>query len=152
MIPGLKINIDMINIPIWAKAMFAAVIAFFMPIVPAMILVGIFILADTVTGIWAAVKRGEEITSRKMSSIITKAFLYQGALLLAYGLDVVLLGGSGIFIAVEYIMSKLLMLAIIFIEVKSIDENIVKISGTSLLKSVKDVFTRAVKVKNDLGQ
>jgi hypothetical protein len=152
MIIPLKLNTSMITTPLWVKAFLISSVAFFIPVVPAIILVTTFVIVDTITGIWAAVKSGEEITSRKMSHVISKLIIYQLAMLLAYGLDVVLLGGGGIFVDVNYIMTKIIAAAIIFIEVKSIDENAVKITGRSMIASLKEVFTRAVKAKNDLGQ
>ncbi len=136
---------------VWAKALLISALTFFSPIVPMIILVGCFIIADTVTGIWKAIKLGEEITSNKLSNVISKSLLYQGALLLAFGLDMVLLGGGGIIIATDYILSKVLLTAITFIEVKSIDENFEVITGTSLLSHVKQIVTRSIKFKNENG-
>ena len=137
------------DILIWGKALLLSVIVFFTPIIPMMVLVGCFIAADTITGVWGALKQGEKITSNKLSNLISKSFLYQGALMLAFGLDVVLLGGGGIIIATDYILSKILLTAITFIEIKSIDENFEIITGTSLLSHLKQVVTRSLKLKNE---
>jgi hypothetical protein len=141
----------MIDLPIWAKAFLLASVAFFMPLVPAIILTGAFVAADTATGIWAAVKRGEVITSRKMSQVITKTFVYQGALLLAFGIDVVLLGGGGMFVAIDHVISKLVMMTVVFIETVSIDENITSITGKSMIAAAKQAIGRAAKLREDLG-
>jgi len=52
-------------------------LAFFLPISGILIMIGILIAIDTFTGIWKANKLEEKITSRKLSSIISKLALYE---------------------------------------------------------------------------
>jgi len=76
----------------YLKSFLVSLLSFFIPVVPLLLLVGGFILFDTILGIWAAKKRGEKITSRKLGNIIPKMILYQMAVLSAFVLDVWLLG------------------------------------------------------------
>ncbi len=62
-------------------------IAFFTPITPLLIGVGLFTIFDTFTGIWASVKRGNRIHSRAMARTITKMILYSTAIILAHLLE-----------------------------------------------------------------
>ena len=58
-------------------------IAFFSPISAMLIGTGFFIIADTFTGIWAALKRGDKIHSRSMARTVTKMIMYSLAVILA---------------------------------------------------------------------
>ena len=51
--------------------------AFFIPISGILLMIGVLIAIDTFTGIWKANKLEEKITSRKLSSIISKLALYE---------------------------------------------------------------------------
>lgn len=61
----------------WFYAMVIAALAQLAPIVPLMATVGLLIFVDTTFGIWAAIKRNEQITSKGLSRLIAKMFVYQ---------------------------------------------------------------------------
>jgi phage-related holin len=100
--------------------------SYFTPAFPLMLAIGFFLIMDFITGIIAAKKRGEAITSKKMRPTITKGIGYMIAILVAHVFQQNFLKD----IEVLKIVSGL----IAFIEVKSLDENFRDITGKSLFK------------------
>lgn len=64
------------------------------PIKPVMITVGVLIVSDLITGIWAAHKRGEPITSAALGRTISKMVVYQTAVITGFLLQRYLLGDA----------------------------------------------------------
>lgn len=96
------------------------------PIKYLLVIVGIFIIMDTVLGIWAAKRQKIKITSSKLSAILSKMFVYQGIVILAYTLDTLILGGIvGLFIdSIPLLVTKIATLLILTNESFSIDEKV----------------------------
>jgi hypothetical protein len=133
------------------KPFIFALLSFFLPIVPLLLLVGLFILCDTILGIWAAKKRGERITSRKLGNIVPKMILYQAAVLVGYVLDVFLLSEFVNYIfSIDLLITKLIAMTLIFIETLSLNENIECISGKNLFASFKQMITRTANIKGQI--
>ena len=117
---------------------------FLSPVFPLILLVGFFIVCDTVFGMFTAYKLKKDITSRKLSRIIAKILIYTTSILLVYGLDKLVFAE---FIESEMLITKLGAGTLCFIELFSIDENIRKINKdkgimhyiTKLFDTVKDV-------------
>ncbi len=86
------------------------------PIKMVMITVGFLILADLITGIWAAHKRGEKISSAVMRRTISKMFAYQMSVVGGFLLETYILGGS-------IPVSKIVAGVIGMVEFKSVLEN-----------------------------
>jgi hypothetical protein len=64
------------------------------PIKPVMITVGILIVSDLITGIWAARKRGETITSAALGRTVSKMVVYQTAVVTGFLLQRYLLADA----------------------------------------------------------
>lgn len=64
-------------------------IAFFAPIIAMVGAVCVLTIFDTITGIWAALKRGDKIHSRAMGRTVTKMLLYSLVILLAHIMEIV---------------------------------------------------------------
>jgi len=136
---------------LYLKSFLVSLLSFFLPVVPLLLLVGGFILIDTILGIWAAKKRGEKITSRKLGNIIPKMILYQMAVLSAFVLDVWLLGEFiKLILSIDLLFTKLVAMTLVFIEILSINENFTFITGKNLFQSFKLMITRASSVKEDI--
>lgn len=76
-----------------------AILSFFAPIQTLIIWTSVFVIADLVTGILAAKKRGEELKSSKLKKTIDKIVWYTLAITLAYGLDVNVLSFAVLYLA-----------------------------------------------------
>ena len=104
--------------------------AFFAPIIVSMIAVGLLITLDTIFGIMAAKKKGEEITSKKFGRVITKTFVYQLLIISSHLIETYL------FTQVPFVQITLGYLAMT--EFLSLAESFFTITGKDLLSYIKD--------------
>jgi len=126
-------------------------LTFLTPIIPLLILVGIAIAADTIFGIIRAKKLKQKITSRKMSQIVSKMVLYQGAVILFYSIEHFILGDIiGLFTSIPLILTKLVTATLLSIELTSVSENVESAYGINLWKKFKEMVSRAKQVKEEL--
>lgn len=107
------------------KYLFLAAAGLLSPIKFLLVIVGVFILIDTVLGIWNAKKQQIAITSNRLASVLSKMFVYQGIVILAYAIDVSILGGIvAIFVSVPLLITKIATIMVLINEAYSIDEKI----------------------------
>ena len=107
------------------KYLFLAAASLLSPIKYLLIIVGVFIVIDTVLGIWNAKHQQIPITSNRLSSVLSKMFVYQGIVILAYAIDVTILGGIvAIFVSVPLLITKIATMMVLINEAYSIDEKI----------------------------
>jgi len=113
----------------WVKYTIAALLATLAPAKALLISVGFLILADLVTGIWAAVKRKEAIKSAALRRTISKMVIYNIAVISGFLVETYML---------DSIMpvSKIVASVIGLVELKSILENCNTILGGDLFKMV----------------
>lgn len=64
-----------------------------LPVRPVMVAVGVLVLADMVTGIWASLKEGKSITSGGLKKTVAKGLAYQMAIIVAFTMETWLLEG-----------------------------------------------------------
>lgn len=139
------------GIPVILKNFMLVLITFFLPIKGIILIVGLMIAADTVAGIYRSKKLGIDITSRKLSNVISKMVLYEGAVLLFFMIEKFILQDFvGMFTNMQFIITKLMAITLIAIELKSIDENYKAVSGVSIFSTFKKLITRAKEIKGDL--
>ena len=126
--------------------------AFFLPISGILFLIGFAIVVDTITGIWKAKKLGIPITSRKLSTIISKMMLYEVAVIGFYLIDFWILNDIILkFFSVPLMLTKILSLILVSIEVMSINENYKAVKGIDIWQGMKNLFARAKEIKTDLN-
>ena len=128
----------------------AIVSSFFLPISGILILIGVSVILDTLTGVWKSRKLGTPITSRKLSSVISKILLYEVTVMLFYLIDYYILNEIVLtFFSVELMTTKILALVLVSIEVISINENYKAVKNIDLWESLKNLFARAKEVTQD---
>jgi phage-related holin len=110
----------------YAMPVVAYFTSYFTPAFPMMMAIGFFIVMDFITGIMAASKRGEVISSKKMRPTIMKGVGYMAAILVAHVFQ------KNFLTDIEVL--KIVAGLIAFIEVKSLDENFRDITGKSLFR------------------
>lgn len=91
--------------------------------------VGLLIIADTITGMWAAKKRGEELTSRKGGRIFAKILIYPLVVIVAKAAETYLTP------AIPWMSVTSGIIAVV--EVKSIFENASDILGYDLWDRIR---------------
>lgn len=113
----------------WLNKVALASLAALAPIKMVMITVGVLIMADLVTGIWAALKRGEKVSSAAMRRTVSKMFIYQLAVICGFMLETYILDGI-------VPVAKIVAGVIGMVEFKSILENSNHIVGGDLFKII----------------
>ena len=134
----------------YSMQLIAIVSSFFMPISGILILIGLSVILDTLTGVWKSKKLKKPITSRKLSAVISKILLYEITVMLFYLIDYFILNDIILtFFSVELMTTKILALVLVSIEVISINENFKAVKGIDLWASLKNLFARAKEVTQD---
>ena len=95
----------------------------------------------------------KEITSRKLSAIISKLLLYELTVILFYLIDFYILNDIILtFFSVPLMLTKVLALVLASIEIMSINENYKVVKGIDLWQSAKLLFARAKEVKDNINK
>jgi hypothetical protein len=129
----------------------AVVGSFFLPISGILFLIGFAIFVDTLTGIWKSKKLGVPITSRKLSAIVSKLFLYEVAVIGFYLIDKFILNDIILtFFSVPLMLTKILSLVLCSIEVISISENYKAVKGIDIWSAFKNLLQRSKEIKGDI--
>jgi len=129
----------------------AVISAFFLPITGILFLIGFAILVDTLTGIWKAKKLKIKITSRALSAIVSKLFLYEVAVIGFYLIDKFILNDIILqFFSVPLMLTKILSLVLCSIEVISISENYKAVKGIDIWSAFKNLLQRSKEIKGDI--
>lgn len=126
---------------IYAKTMAyfsTGLLAFFMPITWAFIVVILFVTIDTITGVMAAGKKSvKQIQSKKLFKIVPKLIFYFLLIITAQGCT---------YIDEDIPFVKLAMFGVGFIEIKSIDENWEKIYKYSFINKILSAMKALSKI------
>lgn len=130
---------------IWTK-LIAVVLAFLAPIQAVLISITIFVIVDMITGMIAAHKRGETISSKKMRDSIGKMISYWLFILLAHLLDGMIEWDS--FMLSNEFMVNIASGLIGLTEFKSCIENLDSIAGTNFFKSIKKFLAQNKNTKD----
>ncbi len=107
------------------KSLGITVATLLMPIVPLLLLIGFAILLDTIFGIMAAKKHNKKIVSTKFSRIVSKSIVYMSLVLLAYGMDYILINDIFLnYFKINLLFTKIVGIGIVVVEFFSVDEKI----------------------------
>ncbi len=104
-------------------------LAVFAPIKTMLITAGVLVLFDLVTGIWASAKTGVPISSNRLGRTVTKIFVYQLAIICGFLTEKFLVSDALPF-------AKLAAGYVGLTELKSIYENLSRISGQDMLRGI----------------
>lgn len=144
-----KLIISKITLP----HIFVTLVSFFIPIKAIIILVGVMIFLDTILGVTASVKNKISITSKLLSSIVSKMILYQSAVILIYCIEYFILGDLILmFTSTPLFLTKVVATLLVGIEFLSITENINKAWGVNVWTKLKELLKRSKEVKSDVNE
>ena len=110
----------------------ALVAGIFFPAIEVLAFAGFMIFSDTVTGIWAALSRGEKLQSNRMKRVLAKLIIYPMAIVIASFSERLIPG-------IPFINGSAVLL--ITIEGKSILENATDILGFDFMGVIKAYVT-----------
>lgn len=114
-----------------SKALLVSILAVFAPIQALVIITGLLIAVDTLTGILSARKRGERISSAGLRRTVTKSLVYLTAVCMGFLVEHYMISDI---IPISKIVSGL----IACVELKSILENLDHLNGSSIFKKIID--------------
>lgn len=112
-----------------SKALLVSILAVFAPIQALVIITGLLIAVDTLTGILSAHKRGERISSAGLRRTVTKSLVYLTAVCMGFLVEHYMISDI---IPISKIVSGL----IACVELKSILENLDHLNGSSIFKKI----------------
>jgi hypothetical protein len=115
----------------YLKSLAIAILAVFAPIKAVIIVTGVLVIADLITGVIAAHKKGEQITSAGLRRTVTKTTVYLSAVCLGFLVEKYMIDSI-------LPISKLVSGIIGVVELKSLMENLNTIHGSDLFKSIID--------------
>jgi uncharacterized membrane protein len=110
------------------------IFSFFLPIKHFLIFTIFVVFADTVTGIIAAKKRGEKITSKGLYRTSQKVVVYFCGIMIFHGASVTFALPSQIVYSVSFLIA--------FTELYSVSENIKSITGVNIGTIILKFFKR----------
>ena len=114
---------------LFSKYFLVALVSFFSPILYAFILTTILVSADTITGVMKAGKESvKNISSKKMFAVCPKLSFYFLLIISAHSVQ--------IYVEPQIPFTKLALIGISWIELKSIDENFNAIFGFSFMDKI----------------
>jgi len=146
-----QISLLLISIQSELLTLISICFAFFLPISGILLMIGVLIIIDTMTGIWKAKKLKEKITSRKLSSIISKLALYEVTVIMFFLIDQFILNDIILtFFSVPLMLTKVVALVLASIEVMSINENYKSVKQIDLWGSLKNLLARSAEIKEDI--
>lgn len=117
----------------WIKAVVASMIAVFAPIYTVMFAAGFLIICDLITGMMAAKKRGEKISSSVFRRTVSKIAVYQIVIMSAFLVEAYMLGGA-------LPISKVAASIIGITELMSIVENAEAVYGQPIFKKIRKML------------
>lgn len=114
-------------------------ISYFTPIAEMVHVMLIFLLLDTISGIWASLKEGNKLQSNKLRKTVYKFLWYTIAVMLSWMMEKT-------FSIMDWTnLASLVAGFICFVELKSVFENITRLTGDP-------IFTRIIKIFKRKGQ
>jgi phage-related holin len=125
---------------LFSKYFIVGLIGFFSPILYAFILTTILVTADTVTGVMKAGKKSiKDISSKKMFAVCPKLSFYFVLIISAHSVQ--------LYVEPQIPFTKLALIGISWIEIKSIDENFNSIFGFSFMDKILEGMKSINKIK-----
>lgn len=125
-------------------------VIFFSQIKELLVSVMAAIFLDTVTGIFRSYKKFgyKSITSRRLADVVGKVFVYGMSVIVVFLVDRLLVGEFTFkWVSVEYLFTKIISVALVFIEFTSIKENFEEAFDIDILKLLKNFFENLRELK-----
>ena len=133
------------------KPLLLSILTFFLPIKGLLLLLILMVSIDTLTAIYVSIRlRGiKSFRSALLRKGMTaKIFLYLGTVILAYMVDIHVLGGTTF--GISHLLSKGLSSIWCYAEVKSMDENSMKLGNRSFFVIAKEFFKKITGYSKDI--
>lgn len=135
------------------KTAILSILAFISPISGLLLMVGTFVISDTILAIYATIKINgyTSFRSHKLFNLVVKTFFYLGSIFLAYLIDKFVVQSNTIF-GIDLLISKIIAILWAYIEVKSMDETSQKLGNRPIIFVIKEIINKAKDIKNDINE
>lgn len=136
----------------YATLLISALTTFLFPIKGLLILMILFIVADTYLGIYASVKLNgiDSFKSTKLFNIVVKSFFYLMTIIMTFAMDKFIFEGE--LFDVKFLLAKTMTMFWIYIEIKSLDETSMKLGNKSFWVLFKEMIEKLKGIKKDLNE
>ena len=135
------------------KPLLLSILTFFVPIQGLLLLLIFMVSLDTLMAIYVSIKtRGiKSFRSALLRKGMTaKIFLYLGTVILAYMVDVYILNGATF--GIQHLLSKGLSAIWTYAEIKSMDENSMKLGNRSFFVITTEFFKKITGFKDEVNK
>lgn len=135
----------------WIKPIIMTLLTFLAPIQGLILLLICFITFDTIVAIYVSIKTKGIKSFRSAllrKGLTSKIFLYLGSVMLAYMVDIYVMGITTF--GISYLLSKGLTSIYCYSETKSIDENSMKLGNRSLFVIMKEFIKKVSGYKDEV--
>lgn len=142
--------LSIINDPV---SIFLPMLMFFTPIKGIFFTVALVIVMDTLVGLWKARHLNQNITSRKLSAVISKLLLYESLILITFLIaQFITAGAIDKLFSIEHVLTKGISLVLIYIELKSINESYKIVKGIDIWAHLKELISRTREIKDGVKE
>lgn len=124
-------------------AFWGAVVSFLTDINTALLGLLICLLVDTITGFWAAPKRGQVRSSNKLSRFVTKLITYMLAVIIMHVLEILVFPDYATVMRLQ--LARLVCTAICWLEIYSTLENLFDITGLKVFQYITQLSFKKIK-------
>ena len=131
----------------------ALMFGFLTPIYILLFICGFVILVDLFLGVKKSLKQNKKITSKGLYSTVQKMFVYQGVIIGTYFLDSKLLGEFVALVTdIPFVLTKVLTIGLVYVELRSINENMEILWNINVFERVVIVVKRAFTFKKEFDK
>ena len=135
------------------KPMLLSLMTFFVPIQGLLLLLVLMVIIDTIMAIYVSIKMKGIKSFRSAllrKGMTAKIFLYLGTVIVAYMVDVYILNGATF--GIQHLLSKGLSAIWTYAEIKSMDENSMKLGNRSFFIIVSEFFKKITGFKDEINK
>ena len=138
---------------VFLKTLFLLIATILTPIKGLLLVTGFAVFLDTLFAIYTTIKLNGWISyqSTKLFNIVVKSFFYLGSIMLAYAIDINIIGAN-LIMNIDLFLSKVITIFWLYIEVKSIDETSQKHGNKPFYVILKNVLEKAKDLKKDINE
>ena len=138
---------------VFLKTLFLLIATILTPIKGLLLVTGFAVFLDTLFAIYTTIKLNGWISyqSTKLFNIVVKSFFYLGSIMLAYAIDINIIG-TNLIMNIDLFLSKVITIFWLYIEVKSIDETSQKHGNKPFYTIIKNMLDKAKELKKDINE
>jgi len=138
---------------VFLKTLFLLIATILTPIKGLLLVTGFAVFLDTLFAIYTTIKLNGWVSyqSTKLFNIVVKSFFYLGSIMLAYAIDINIIGAN-LIMNIDLFLSKVITIFWLYIEVKSIDETSQKHGNKPFYTIIKNMLDKAKELKKDINE